>query len=112
MSAPTYEIDDVVYLRESAMAGFIESYRVTAIEFEPKTNQWLYKMAIRHSGPETSTVVDSYALHRFETLRFRESELVTLCEALDMAIIKTEERLAYLQGIKSSRCGGTEGSIE
>jgi hypothetical protein len=105
MSNPTYSAGDHVYLRESAVLGFVEGYRVTGIQFDAQINQWIYEAAISHRGPSNSTVVDAVNLKNKEILRFRESELVPFCDAVELAYQKAQERVSFLENLRISRCG-------
>jgi hypothetical protein len=110
-SNPKYKIGDVVYLRESAMLGFIESYQVGGIRIDPRYNKWTYEIYIRPRGPETSTVIDMATLRNInEKLAFMEDELIEFCDALAYAITNTTNRLNYLISQKISKCGGSEGN--
>jgi len=102
---PVYCVGDAVYLRESAIAGFLESYRIDGIQYDNSLKQWTYHAIIRQGGPENSTIIDSYNLHAISNLWFREDELAQLCDALDLAINKLQLDLNRLQNIRDTRCG-------
>jgi len=94
--APLWSVDDIVYLRESAVIGFIESYKVTGIRFDQQWNRWIYEIAIKHRGTEPSSVIDMYNLRHKEVLSLGENDLIDLASALDLAIVNTEQRLTEL----------------
>lgn len=96
-NAPRWSVNDMIYLRESAMIGFIEGYQVTNIQFDPKWNRWLYEVVIKHRGTEPNSVIDMYNLRSNEKLTFGENDLISQEEALDLAIINTEQRLRELK---------------
>lgn len=96
-NAPRWSVKDIVYLRESALLGFIEGYIVSDIKWDSQWNRWLYAAAIKHKGTQPNTVIDIHDLRNKEILTLPESELVDQIEALDLAIINTEQRLAELQ---------------
>ena len=102
-SKPLYAINDIIYLIESAKLGFIESYRITGIEFNTNYSIWSYKCAISHKGPEPYTVIDKYNLRRSETLEFTENQLCSAKSAIELAIINTKQRLRYLESLLSTR---------
>lgn len=104
MSNPIYKHGDVIYLRESAMLGFLESYEISGIEFNPGSNQWVYKISVRYKHP-ASTSIDANQLQPVRQLYFREAELINLCEALDIAITETENRLTKLKDVRNAQCG-------
>lgn len=94
--APRWSVNDTAYLRESAIIGFLEGYKITNIRFDPQWDRWLYEVAIKHRGTEPNSVIDMYNLRSQETLTFGENDLVDQTEALDLAIINTEQRLREL----------------
>lgn len=113
---PRFHIGDAVYLRESALLGFVESYKIDGVEFNTRANQWAYKIVIRQRGPSTNTIIDRVDLsEKLRHITFFEAELIEYCEALDLAIQNTEERLARLRANRA-RCDtgtdNTEGQYE
>jgi len=104
---PIFDINDVVYLRESAVAGFIERYQISSIRYDNSSSQWVYAIDIKQRGPAHSTVLDRVDLTARSTLEFRQSELLTFCEAMEIAIIESEKRLERLRITYSQRCGGS-----
>jgi len=101
---PKFSIDDTIYLRESAMLGFIESYKITGMHYETSSGQWIYHIAIKPRRESFTTVMDMYQLVNKEELLLREDELVTFCEAVNLAIIETQRRLNQLLTMKSEKC--------
>lgn len=101
-AAPRWSVSDIAYLRESAIIGFLEGYKITNIKWDPRYNRWLYEAAIRHRGTEPTSVIDMHNLRRGEVLELGENDLCDQIEALDLAIINTEERLRYLQNKKAA----------
>lgn len=100
-SAPRWSVNDIAYLRESAMIGFIEGYKITNIIWDPQWNRWLYEAAIKHRGTEPNAVIDMHNLRTQEVLALAENDLVDQIEAIDLAIINTEARLRSLQNKKA-----------
>jgi len=94
--APRWSVDDIAYLRESAAIGFIEGYKIANIRFDPQWDRWLYDVVIKHRGTEPNSVIDMYNLRSKETITFGENDLINQAEALDLAIINTEQRLREL----------------
>jgi hypothetical protein len=107
---PMYKKDDVVYLKESAMIGFVESYKINGIRLDSRLNKWVYEINISHRGPETSTMIDMVNLRSNEKLSFYEDELTDFCDAVQLAYTHAQERVAFLQAQLSARCGSTEGN--
>lgn len=99
--APRWSVDNVAYLRESAVLGFLEGYKITNIKWDPQFNRWLYEAAIKHRGTEPTSVIDMNNLRTIEVLELGENDLVDQIEALDLAIINTEQRLRFLQNKKA-----------
>jgi hypothetical protein len=92
---PTYKVNDVIYLRDSAMIGRLEAYRVDRVKYDIKYG-WLYCAVIHMGGPETDTVIDHYNLKHVSSLWFRESDLIPVCDAATMAIDTLRHRLNSL----------------
>jgi len=101
-NAPRWSVDEVTYLRESALIGFIEGYKITNIKWDPQYGRWLYEAAIKHRGTEPSTVIDMHNLRTTETITLAENNLVSQSEAVDLAIINAEERLRYLKNKRAA----------
>lgn len=99
--APKWSVGDIVYLRESAMIGFLEGYRVTNIFWDVQYNRWIYEASIKHRGTEPNSVIDMHNLRRNEILKLGENDLVNESEALELAIINTQQRLRYLENKKA-----------
>lgn len=96
--APIYSVGDTAYLRESAVIGFLEGYEIGNIEWDPQYNRWLYRVYTKHRGSEPSSVVDMHNLRNYkEVMMFGENDLVDEKEALDLAIVNTEQRLDFLK---------------
>ena len=104
MSQPKYKINNTIYLRESAMLGFIESYKVNGIIYDSHTSQWMYQINIKNRGPATSLMVDRVDLRAQESLYFKESELIEFCEAINLAISEAEQRINKLKKMRDTRC--------
>jgi hypothetical protein len=95
--APRWSVNEIAYLRESALIGFIEGYKITNIKWDPHYSRWLYEAAIKQRGTEPNSVIDMYNLRRQEVIELGENDLVNQSEALDLAIINTEQRLKQLK---------------
>ncbi|MBD3407192.1 MAG: hypothetical protein GF411_13820 [Candidatus Lokiarchaeota archaeon] len=88
-----YETGDEVYLRESAILGFIERFTVGNIKQDLSTKNWLYQI--------TRPDVDS---KYFSTLWFRSDEIVKLDEALELAINNYQTKINELTSLRESMC--------
>ena len=95
-NAPIFSIGDIVYLKESAEIGKLESYRVDNILFDNSSNNWMYQVDIRHRGSESRTVIDAHNLAQRRILFFKESKLGTFCDVIDTTIEAHERRLTLI----------------
>jgi hypothetical protein len=95
--APKWSVKDVVYLKESALLGFVEGYIISNIKWDPQWNRWLYAAAIKHKGTQPNTVVDAYDLRTREILTLPENDLMDQTEALDLAIVSIEQQIINYQ---------------
>jgi hypothetical protein len=81
-NAPRWSVNDIVYLRESALLGFIENYTIVDIKWDPQWSRWLYDI--------TKDIQPN------KIITLSETELVDQVEALDLAIINMQQRLEIL----------------
>ena len=107
MSAPVYQVNDVVYLIESAKVGFIESYQVSGVR-QAASGAWLYKISVPSRPGRNATFGDRITLRTEIDFELAEAELTTYCEAVDFAIVFVTNNLAYLQSLKTAHC--TDGT--
>lgn len=95
-SQPLYGRGEQVYLRESAVIGFVESYFVDSVEFAP-SGEPVYVLRTRSNEPQNlATVGDQITGPKFVPVKILESGLVTYEEALDLAIENTQSLLTKL----------------
>lgn len=111
-AAPIYLIDDVVYLRASAAIGFLESYKISNIQFNSGRNSWIYVIGLNYNVTGAPiTIGDNITLkggsHEDKILYFTENELINFCEAAAMVESVLENRLARIREQIATRCGGT-----
>jgi len=110
--APIYSQGDTVYLRDSAALGFLEAYIVQSIVHRPD-GVIQYYLATHLKPPAVNmTMGDRNTGRVLRQLTFLETDLISYCEALVLAIDNTEKQLAALQAQYAiSGCGeGTEGT--
>lgn len=93
MSNPSYSVGDTVYLRESAVFGFLESMSISGVYSSP--SGWMYTVQTPRTQI-TQTYGDRRSLVNNMTLYFTEGEFVTYCEALALAKIVLEAQLAKI----------------
>lgn len=111
MSAPLYNIDDVIYLLESAKIGFIESYRISEVR-QDSTGSWLYKISVSPRAPIGGpTYGDRLTLKTSMDFELRESELCDYCTAVDFALAAARAQVVKLEALKASHCASaSDGS--
>lgn len=104
MSSPKFEIDDTIYLAESAKKGFIEAYQVAEIRQNP-SGTWLYRVVVSARPPfKTTTLGDMITKKQSVDWEIPEDEIVGLCEAVNTAIGYHNRVLDQLTSIRDSRC--------
>lgn len=99
---PTYNIDEIVYIAASAARGWLESYRVDGIYFNPSNNKWVYQINIARVPNVPVTVGDHVEFTKQRILYFMESELVDYCTAVNMAKTYHQAELDRLDALSSS----------
>lgn len=104
-AAPRYQIDEVVYLRASAALGELESYRVGAVQ--DRGIGWVYQIFIDSRPPAEWTLGDRIDLKEERLLFFTEEELVSLCEALDLAATALAGTIARVKSQIDDFCANT-----
>lgn len=107
MSLPQYQVDDIVYLRESALVGSIESYRISGVRQDP-SGSWLYMISVEPRSPvSTTTVGDRNTLSRSYDFELAEVELTDYCSALALAITAATSNLSRLNALFAAHCEET-----
>lgn len=101
-----FDVGDTVFVRASAVRGFVESYVITNIHKRPDVAEYEYELDIHGTWPVFSNTLD---LSKFRQLFFREPELVNQCEALNMSLDALDRKVARLLAIKVALC--TSGSV-
>lgn len=104
MAAPQFKIGDVVYLIESAALGELEAYKIGAIK-QVTDGTWVYQIFIDQKPPTEQTVGDRIDLKEPRDLFYEESELFSLCEAIETAINNIEIRINRTQ-LLIDECNG------
>lgn len=98
MSAPLYDVGDVVYLKESAALGLVEAVRIGTVT---KNNSgWAYGIvtsSAQMSGDRRSVVHGG-------VIYYGEDEFVTLCEALNLAEANVRLKLEKIQAQRAALC--------
>lgn len=102
-----FNIGDDVFIKASAELGFAEVYKVTNIHKRPDVAEFTYELDIHGTSKVTGL---SLNLTKFRQLFFREPELINKCEALNIALVALERKIAHLLAIKEAFCPSPEGS--
>ena len=103
IETPLYDIDEVVYLKESAALGFLEAMRISGIS--RTKGEWIYSVAARAPGPTAvSHHGDRITAVQGMILYFNESEFVLLCDALALAEANAQRQLTKLQAQRANLC--------
>ena len=103
MDNPAYHENDVVYLRESASIGFLEAIRIGSII--RYNGQWLYGATNLVKNPIAPPFYgDRITVSHTGTVFYTEDELITICEALDMAEENAQRVLDAIRVQKANLC--------
>ena len=102
---PKYRINDLVYLQTSAYIGKLESYRVDSLQ--NKGGGWVYRAIVEQRPPSEVSVNDRNDLKEPKELLFIESELITGCEAMAIAVTVLDRQYGKLVALRESKCDVT-----
>ena len=103
MSNPLYKVNDVVYLKEAAASGLLESYNIAAVSSKSDGVGWMYALTMRRASDHQPATIGeriSYQSERF--LYFEESELITICVALELVETNLTQRLVVVEQLKTA----------
>lgn len=103
MAEPTFNPGDVVYMRESAALGFLEAVRVSSVG-AISDGDWTYTVAFDGKLPDVPTFGDRVNYRQPHSVEYRESELVSLCDAADLVEAFHDSELTRIRSISSDRC--------
>lgn len=95
-SAPKYNIGDRVYVRSSAITGWLDSYEVTQVRQGPD-GRWWYRFSVPEKAPANTTVGDQNNLKSSVNWEVGEHDLIDQHEAIDLAITYYRNRLNSLE---------------
>lgn len=103
MKKPLYNINDVVYIKESAAIGHLEAVRMSGIHMY--NNEWVYTITVGSSNLKSPALYgDRVSQISTETLYFAENEFVTICDALILAEANALRALQKIQLQRASLC--------
>lgn len=100
-SRPKFGINEVVYVRESAIRGFVEPIAIAAIRYEPNINSYVYSF-LKNKILSNLIIQDGKVIvqrmrpakpQEISPIEVREEELITICEALEIQVRYLENQL-------------------
>ena len=107
-TAPLYRRGDSVYLKGSAEIGKLEAYRVNSIK-QMQDGRWVYRIDIGKKPPDGPMIGDKYDSRICEgSLYYTEGELVTVCEALDIIVLRFSRNITRLEQAIASKCAESD----
>lgn len=110
-TTPLYRRGESVYLRSSAEIGKLEAFKITSIK-QIQDGRWIYEISISKKPPHHALIGDSYDSRINEnerTIFYAESELVTVCEALDIIVNRFQRQITTLENQIDSKCSDYAG---
>jgi hypothetical protein len=109
--APRFGINEIVYVRESALNGYLEPMRVEGIRFDACIGRTIYEFHFRKSNPSTQTVGDAVDLKTSSTIEIVEEELLTFEEAVRIKKDFLEKELAKAEAQLAQFTSGPEMQV-
>lgn len=105
---PLYDLNDVVYLKESAALGFLEAVTIGGIRLT--SEGWSYTIKARASLPQAPSFMgDRISAVHGATLYFSEDEFVDKCDALALVEANLQRQLDRVQAQRESACADVTG---
>lgn len=104
---PRYNISDTVYMKASASIGFLEDHKVTGIMKQPSNREYVYSLSLTTDKLAPGLTISGKPRFK-ENIYFKERELVTKCEALNLAASALERKMSRLLALRISICGGAD----
>ena len=104
MSAPRYAIGDILYVKESAAVGALEAVIISGVEMQPDNMVWVYKVTLAGNPQARATFGDMIQYYGSAKLYWWESELVSACDAYDLAIDYLQARINTITALRHSQC--------
>lgn len=109
MNSPLYNINDVLYLRESAALGFLEAVRISGISLSQ--HGWVYTVTAKVGTASSSVYMgDRVSAVHGVPLYFSEDEFINHCDAIALVEANLQLQLDKIKLQRSSTCSdyGTE----
>ncbi len=108
-TTPLYRRGESVYLRSSAEIGKLDSFKITSIR-QVQSGRWIYEISISKKPPHHALIGDSYDSRINErSIFYAESELITICEALDIVVNNFQRQITTLENQIDSKCSDYGG---
>lgn len=101
---PAFAVNEIAYARVSATKGYVEPLRIAGVAFDAAANQYKYTFRLDPIGPGKFTTDKP----RLMPITLHESELINLCEALDIQIGVLERELAKAEQQLATVCNASE----
>lgn len=103
-TAPLFRRGDTVYLRESAEIGKLEAFKITSIK-QVVDGRWVYEINIGKKPPAQGLIGDTWDARFAEpNIAYLESELIEVCEAIDIAVVRTQLQINGVQNRIDTMC--------
>lgn len=109
MQQPKYKPNDVVYLRESAAIGHLEPVVISGLAYY--ADKWIYTIRAGRASPiSQATYGDRNSMVNAQSLQYDERELITICEALQLAESCAAKNLQWIRDQQATHCADTTES--
>lgn len=106
-----FSLNEVIWIKASADIGFLETHKVIEIHRAPDTAEYIYRLDTDGAKIPTNPLRSVSAVKwEWPVLYFRERELVSQCEALNMVMVALERKISRLLAIKLTLCTTSTGS--
>jgi len=103
-SAPLYRRGDTVYLLESAIVGKLDAFKITSIK-QVVDGRWVYEISIGKKPPSQGLIGDTYDARISElAIAYLESELVGVCEALNIIVVRLQRQVTNIESKIAGCC--------
>lgn len=105
--SPRFTVDDIVWIRQSAKIGFMEFYKITNVNRVPNSRHWKYELNIRGDLRDRDfygNLTLGFNKTNTQRLIFNESELITECEAIDLAIAYLNRKISDMAADYAAVC--------
>jgi hypothetical protein len=100
-----FNLGEVVWIKASADIGFLETHKVIEIHRAPSAAEYIYRLDTDGAKIPTNPLRSVSAVKwEWPVLYFRERELVSECEALNMVMVALERKISRLLAIKLTIC--------